>query len=232
MALFLCMSSISMALETRSLPVLILAPGLNLNPKALSELAQEFSTQYETHIFSIDYNQGSLAEWQQKVIDFIDHYKNRDLYFIGQSLGGLLFLDYEKSFKSMAFLSFPLALNLPGRLMCLMSKLPLWKSVPSFNYPNYRLHSFTNKSAYQGLCHLVDHLQFENHSKYLFIIDKEDELVDVSSYEKKGLSVSYFQKSPHNKYHHLLVDRFSLGDDRFQSLFNKISLHFRQVLHH
>lgn len=221
-----------MALEKKLLPVMILAPGLNLNPKALSELAQEFSSQYETHIFSIDYNQGTVVDWHKKASAFIDHYKDRELYFIGQSLGGLLFIDYEKRFKGMVFLSFPLALKLSGNFMCLMSKLPLWKSVPSFNYPKYRLHSFTNKSAYQGLCHLVNHLQFKNHSKYLFIIDKEDELVDVSSYEKAELSVSYIQKSPANKYHHLLVDRFSLGEDGLQRLFKKISLHFRQVLHH
>lgn len=206
---------------------IIFVPGLNFNVSKFSNIERSLGSDFEYHYFPIDYNVGDVKLWKEKRDNFLKDIlaKNERIILVAQSLGALLFYKKAESFYRTIYISPAFNMRFGASFICLLAKIPFWRDLESRNYKEYRLHEVTTRSAYKGLCEMVsdfDEKALEK-SQGIIAIDKNDELVDEKKFPRnQSLKIEYFEKSSENKFHHLIVDEFTLKEGEFTRLINKL----------
>jgi len=168
--------------------------------------------------------------------------KDLPLYLVGYSLGGALLSDlllrHPQNFyaKTKQILLAP-AISLPWYTSLIkISRLFGSKAIiPSFNIESYKAFRGTSVSGYNALFDITDHFENATSENYksldiptLVLMDPKDELVSFRGINKiiskNKLSNWKLETIDNNssqlpgKYHHLIVDKESLGIDGWQRL--------------
>lgn len=207
---------------------IIFVPGLNFNVSRFSAIEKALGNNYIYHYFNIDYNQGDSKSWRERRDSFLKDIKreNDKTLLIAQSLGALLFYEKADFFDNVVYISPAFNMRFSAKLICFLTKFPWWEDLKSRNYEEYRLNAVTTKTAYSNLCDLVHHFDqkiLDKSPDGLIAIDKDDELVDASNLPKASkLDILFLKKSSHNKFHHLIVDDFTLEKAEFARFIDKI----------
>ncbi len=114
------------------------------------------------------------------------------LYFVGYSMGALLFLDLisnsqEKILVDKMILFSPaLSINAHLRFFSFIFYLPGSLKLPSRNLPEYRSHDYTSFASYDGLWTSYGRVNWDKIAppKALIIMDRKDELVSFGGIER------------------------------------------------
>ncbi|EQC49379.1 hypothetical protein M899_1694 [Bacteriovorax sp. BSW11_IV] len=210
--------------------IVVFVPGLNFNVQKFSEIEKALGDNFSYEYFNIDYNKGSVADWENERDQFFkkfDHSESK-LFLIAQSLGALLFNPSSQRFEKIVYLSPAFSLKLAPKLICLMAKIPFWHDLKSRNYKEYRLHDETTRTAYEGLCELNNRFNYSqlDSKKALVAIDLKDELVDAKVIEKNVTNLVLLKKALDNKFHHLIVDEKTMAKGDFDRFIHSLQILF------
>jgi alpha-beta hydrolase superfamily lysophospholipase len=176
---------------------LIIVHGLNAHIRGFNDLRDLFKHQgYNVHPIILPSHYDSNSSWddfvyeqlKNELIKATHNYEN--YFFLGHSLGALLYLDLLSDIKQSQH-AVLLAPSLFTKFNLQWSQfLPKNLKIPSFNDPDYRVHSSVPVSAYQQLNYLQQNIKKNNNiptNKLTLFLDENDELVDFQK------SVRYFK---------------------------------------
>jgi len=227
--------------------VVVLAHGLNLLPSKMDEIAK-FLALKKCDVLRI-----SISENPDKwLMDFGDSYDaalehseilQRPLYFVGYSLGGLLGVHYiikhpYQQFTKTVLIAPPTHTKAYILLPALLALIFPNGSLPSLNLENYRARGRTKFKEYKKLLHIQKEIRSdlkknELNISTLVVINRHDELVAskrVALFAAfnplwKTLTLTNQESDLPRKYHHLMIDSASLGDQEWNKLLKNLATH-------
>ena len=239
--------------------------GLNLKPSKMNELVKVLNgLQIDVLRVGLAGHRGSEEEHKHItreiwLKDVFDNYSlacahaialKKRLYFLGYSLGALLFLDLLNNAPGSALekdrinvgkailLAPAIALPWYTHLIKVFNIFGGTFMVMSMNRPDYRSLPGTSVAAYNAFFESIEALDISKHKhsnsiRTLVIIDPKDELVSLRKIrdvvKRHHLHRWKIVELPsgHRRRHHLIVDRESLGQERWKKQIQAIS-HFIQ----
>lgn len=235
-------------LNTDNLAVVLLAHGLNLRPDKMDELAGFFiankcdvlrislgaNPDNWENIFEDDYE--SALRHAQKL--------DRELYFVGFSLGALMGVHYilkhgDHQIKKMALLAPATHTHWYTSIPAILGYLFPSIGLPSLNLENYRERNNTTLNEYKKMRDLQRRIKKELEINTinidtLLITGPHDELVDNEKLNKFAQSNPHWStlevtnsKSPLiKKYNHLMIDSQAIGPEQWEILLKHLKSHF------
>ncbi|MDO9183490.1 MAG: alpha/beta hydrolase [Bacteriovorax sp.] len=234
--------------KSDTVAVVIIAPGLNLLPSKMDELAY-FLTSKKCDVFRIALG-NNPHQWCNKFSDAYDEALEhaevieRPLYFLGYSLGALLGEHYMLSNPYQLIKK--CVLIAPATYTKFYTQIPAWLSlifpkgkIKSSNLENYRAKSFTSLLEYK----IMRRLQIEVKKKFnilefntptLLVTNPHDELVNSNKLTKiaalnphwVSLELSNKESQLPKKYHHLMIDSAAIGPSEWKKLLKRLTEHF------
>jgi pimeloyl-ACP methyl ester carboxylesterase len=224
--------------------VVLIAGGLNLDPKKMDTLALFFS-RIHCDVLRIAIGPDPL-QWEDKFADDYDRAREHadvlglPLYFVGYSLGALLGLHFMS--KHSDHLIKRIALFAPATQTKAFTKITAWLallfpkgSLPSLNLTDYRDRNYTTFAEYKKMHEIQKEIHRKTfHVPALIFSNPKDELIDHRKLEKfAGMNAEWKvmalsnQGSPlSRKYHHLMIDDQSLGRSEWEKILKNLSIHF------
>jgi esterase/lipase len=225
--------------------VAFLLHGLNAKPSVMDDLAKFLNGK------GVDVLRGSLRGhlgnamekedisreiWLQETYEYYCSAKKKSrelgvpLFFIGYSLGALIFNDLLVNTKGitvdkMVLFSPAFKIRWHLRLFSFIFKLGDFLKLPSANLPEYRSSNYTSFGAYRALWESYNSLDFEklDPPQALIIMDPKDELVSYSKTEDlvkkypswKLLPVDTSGSRNSRKYGHITFNEKSFGEGKW-----------------
>lgn len=200
----------------------------------------------ESHIWS-NFQLTYWTNYVQKIYEVYLDKSQKDgikLYLCAYSIGALIFQDLFLRSPTLIqpnkIIYFAPAIHIKKfkNILNILQPLPGKMKIPSFNLKSYRVWDFTTLSVYLAYFELekrvIDDKKniFSKNSETLIIIDPKDELVSYSKLmqiQAHNLHFLTINKRLHllrkNGNHHLIIDKFSLGEVLWKNITAKIS-HF------
>ncbi|MDD4972972.1 MAG: alpha/beta hydrolase [Bacteriovorax sp.] len=235
-------------LNEDTIAVVLIAPGLNLLPSKMDQLAK-FFTSKKCDVLRISLGPNSDS-WTDKFSDSYDaaleHAEiiQRPLYFLGFSLGALIGVHYIirhpfQQFKKCILMAPATHTKTYTIIPALLASIFPKGSLPSFNLENYREKPHTTLAEYKKMNSLqkeIKHSLKKNNINIptLLITNPKDELVDSSKLTKfaasnalwKNRSIANQESLLPKKYHHLMIDSDSIGLKEWEKMLQNLSDHF------
>jgi esterase/lipase len=177
-----------------------------------------------------------MSQWKEATSECSGEKQQR--VFVGYSLGALTALtsfDTDKGLQlptKMILFSPAITFRFSVNAIRALSWLP-FGSLPSVNHPDYRARPWTSLKSYKALFQLHDEWyssRWKNTSKIptLVVLSAKDELVDsqqlaeeIVSLQQRTWAVQWVSNEKSElrpRYHHLMIDRVSLGHLAWQNL--------------
>lgn len=224
--------------------VVLIAHGLNLDPKKMDTLALFFRS---VHCDVLRMALGAdPLQWEDKFADDYDRAQDHadvldlPLYFVGYSLGALLGLHFMSKHREHKIKR--IALFAPATQTKAFTKITAWfsllfpkGSLPSLNLSDYRDRGHTTFAEYKMMHEMQKHIQRETFNVPALIFSSpKDELIDHGKLEKfagknaewKVLALSNQDSPLSRKYHHLMIDDQSLGRSEWEKILKNLTIHF------
>ncbi len=229
--------------------VVLIAPGLNLLPSKMDQLAH-FLASKKCDVLRISLgNKPDL--WTETFSDAYDEalehaeILQRPLYFLGFSLGALLGVHYlirhpHHKFQKAILLAPATHTNLWNLIPAFLGNFFPKLKIPSLNLPNYRQSSSTTLFEYKKIYDLQN--QIKNNLKNdkneiniptLLIFNSQDELVDTHKLSKfaglnpmwRTLKLTNYDSLLPRKYHHLIIDSEAIGAEGWEKVLKSLTGH-------
>jgi alpha-beta hydrolase superfamily lysophospholipase len=228
--------------------VVLIAPGLNLLPSKMDELAKYFASK-KCDVFRISLGENP-DNWAEKFSDSYDEAQEhaeiiqRPLYFLGFSLGALLGVHYIArhpfhQFKKCILMAPATHTKIYTIIPAMLASIFPTGSLPSFNLKNYRERPRTTLAEYKKMNSLQKEInnslkKNDLNIATLLITTPEDELVASSKLTKfaatnklwKTLSITNKESLLPKTYHHLMIDSDSIGLKEWEKMLQSLSDHF------
>lgn len=232
--------------DTRA--VVILVHGLNLLPSKMDELAYFFNSK-KCDVLRVSLGKNP-AQWSEKFSDDYDaalehaEILELPLYFLGYSLGALIGIHYlmkhpHHRISKLALIAPATHTHLYTAFPALLGGLVPNITLPSLNFKNYRDRNGTALKEYKKMHQLQKELKssFQKNQiniPTLLVVSQKDELIATSRVTKfaesnpywKCLTISNEGTQLPRKYHHLMIDSASLGQQEWTKLLKNLSNHF------
>ncbi|MGZ3789962.1 MAG: alpha/beta hydrolase [Bacteriovorax sp.] len=224
--------------------VVLLAHGLNLDPKKMDELASFFNSK-KCDVLRIALPENPSLWTDQFGDDYeaaLEHAEilQRPLYFVGYSLGALVGMYYmathpNHQFNKLALFAPASHTRLYARIPALLSFIFPRASLPSLNLVGYRKRNKTTLAEYQKMIQLQHEIKSNDFNlPTLLIVSSRDELIASGKLSKfaalnplwKTLQVSNRESQISKKYHHLMITEESLGHSMWQKILKNLTEHF------
>jgi alpha-beta hydrolase superfamily lysophospholipase len=166
------------------------------------------------------------------------------LYFVGYSLGCPVVLDLmishkEVSFDKTVFFAPAIALRNYTHLIKLFNIFGKTAVIPGRTPHQYRANFGTPVSAYNALFQHINKINSTGYGRLnietLIFLDPKDELVSHKALQRlifserldkwHFISISTDLKNPGNKYHHLMIDPDTAGEEAWNTIIDLMSEH-------
>lgn len=228
--------------------VILIAPGLNLRPSKMDQLAQ-FLASKKCDVFRISLGQNP-QNWTLKFSDAYDEAKEhaeimqRPLYFLGFSLGALLGVHYitrhsHQQFSKCTLIAPATHTRAYTLIPAFLASLCPKGSLPSLNLENYRERPRTSLAEYKMMRILQNEIRNsleinDINIPTLLVTNPEDELVQslkltkfaALNHEWSCLELNNKGSQLSKKYHHLMIDQASMGAKEWEKLLKSLTNHF------
>jgi hypothetical protein len=232
--------------------VVLMGPGLNLNPLKMLPLA--FALLEKSYaVCLINLEQSSKddldSHWEQSTVKLLNKLptscKNKPLVTLGFSLAVLHFLDLTD--KEVIRPQLMISLAPPFCFAKILSPIKLIPMIPfnmkffSLNFSDYRYRICTSVKEYRALIKLQNK-KLENSIRvrnipHLIYLSKKDELLSYKNIEKivfehKEWTLKEIIRSPKIKFgfNHLIIDEQTIGQKEFEEILDGIDRFIKKHL--
>lgn len=244
--------------------VALVIHGLNQKPEVMQGIIEQLNragietlnltlfgheTYLDEELRLINFKRASYKQWSNEIYQAFKAAEKRalenktPLFFVGNSIGGLLACDLvvsndDVNFDRMVLFAPALSIHYTSRLLAIFSPFSQLV-IPSLTPESYRANEGTPIAAYNALYEAIDHFEDKLSHKLniptLLFIDESDELVSysglvelINTQSLSNWNIEQVKKSENaqTNYKHLIVDSASMGDQQWKRMVNSMVSHF------